>query len=302
MAWASLVRRSIEAWGPSRRPESAEVEKYLRERTDLDEFLDKTSSTLMFWFFQRREVFLSQQTMTKWEGDRLDDYVVFPVFPGFVTRDKCFFISHFWRQEDHPDPNGEDLRLHQTSLTPASWSYIWVDWSCLPQHPRSDIEEAYFRRALTTIPAIITNCRFTWFYPNFQPRLWILFEVAQYFLTTLAFRNPPDHVLPQDMRPFKRHIDEMEQDGVQSVLARYGYMASLDRDREYLTSWLDLIILLKRINLDVFGVRALCDNMALYPWMGGMTVSTANVTIELRRWEGVLVVGQNTYTFKPVPE
>jgi hypothetical protein len=58
-----------------------------------------------FWFFQRREIFLSQRRMTKWSRDRLDDYVLLLAAPGFVTRRYCFFESHFWRTQDHPDPN-----------------------------------------------------------------------------------------------------------------------------------------------------------------------------------------------------
>lgn len=270
--------------------------------SDLDDLLADSPYVSMFWFFQRREAFLSQRIMTGWDRDRLDDYVLLPAIPGFVTRGECYFISHFWRTEGHPDPAGMDLRLSQQQLQSDRWSYIWVDWSCLPQHPRSDTEETYFRQALNSMPAISSNCSFHWNYLPFQPRLWVLFEVAQYFLTTLPISSPPDHMFPDDVRLFKCHIDEMEQHGVQPVLARYGYRASFDRDREYLTSWLDLLILLKRIRLDIFNVRALFDSMTCQPWEPRIISVTPSSVIELRRWEGVLVVRQEIHTFQPFPE
>lgn len=55
---------------------------------------------------------MSQERMEKWSRDKLDDYVLLPALPGFVTRKECFFISRFWHTRDHPDPDGEYLRLH----------------------------------------------------------------------------------------------------------------------------------------------------------------------------------------------
>jgi hypothetical protein len=121
--------------------------------------------------------------MKKWSRDVLDDYVLLPASPGFVMRRDCFFVSHFWRTQDHPDLDGEYLHLHQAELESQTWSYIWVDWTCMPQSPRLLPEEAYFHRYLQTMSGIIRNCSFTYFYPPFEPRLWILYEITEYVLT-----------------------------------------------------------------------------------------------------------------------
>ncbi|KAK0624280.1 hypothetical protein B0T14DRAFT_536793 [Immersiella caudata] len=138
-AWASLVRRSIEA------------QKEIRTE-NTPKMLDIL------------------QQMQKWSRDRLDDYVLLPATPGFTR--------------DDPDPDGKYLRLHQNELQSQSWSYVWVDWSCIPQHPRSDREGVYFLPSLQTMPSIIRNSGFAWFYPRFEPRLWILFKIAEHILTS----------------------------------------------------------------------------------------------------------------------
>lgn len=184
VSWRSLVRRSLEAWDSLDQLTLTGMnpKNFIHDYIDLDDFLTKSGSmgTLMFWFFQRREAFLSQKTMTKWSRDRLDDYILLPASHGYVTRTECFFVSHFWQSDNDPDPGGKYLKLVQMELALQSWSYVFVDWTCLPQCPRSDTEKAYFLRALETMPAIIRNCGFMWNYPPFKPKLWILYEVAEY--------------------------------------------------------------------------------------------------------------------------
>lgn len=162
VAWDSLVSRSVEAWYPPYKPTHAMAEDFLRSYTDLDDFLVKSGSmgTLTFWFFQRREAFLLQQIMTKWSRDRLDDYILLPALHGFVMRTECFFVSHYWQSQTDPDPGGKYLELVQRDLGLQSWSYAWVDWTCLPQHPRSDTEATYFRRALETNASNHSQLRF----------------------------------------------------------------------------------------------------------------------------------------------
>ena len=93
--WASLVHRSIEARNEIRTHDVPKVLDILQHWTSLDEFLEEAPKTVMFWFFQRREAFLSQKTMQKWSRDRLYDYVLLPTTPGYVLRSNCFFASHF---------------------------------------------------------------------------------------------------------------------------------------------------------------------------------------------------------------
>jgi hypothetical protein len=236
---------------------------------------------------------MSQKRMKKWSRDELDDYVLLPATPGFVTRVDCFFVSHFWRTQDHPDPDGEYLRLNQAELESQTWSYIWVDWTCMPQSPRSLPEEAYFHRCLRTISGIIRNCGFTYFYPPFEPRLWILYEITEYVLTSSG-----DIVKILDIELFLQHIDEMFETGVQATLAKRGYRCSYDRDRQYLTSWLELIVLLSRLHFDIGGVRRIMDNMT---WSHTVPIQMYR-GVQLQRFEGTLVVHGKVHTFTPFPQ
>lgn len=164
VAWPSLVSRSIAAWDDLATNEQPTRNDFprsmLEECHSLDDFLVQGGKPLMLWFFQQRSAFMSQKRMKKWSRSELDDYVLLPSLPGFVTRHDCFFVSPFWRTQNHPDPDGEYLRSHQAELESQTWSYIWVDWTCMPQSPRSLPEEAYFHRCLRTMPGIIRNCGF----------------------------------------------------------------------------------------------------------------------------------------------
>lgn len=96
--WSALVRRSLDAWGEPNRKRLPVAEEFLRSYANLDGFLSRSGEELelMFWFFQRRESFMLQSRMNPWSRDRLDEYVLFPAFNGFVTRAEFFFASHFW--------------------------------------------------------------------------------------------------------------------------------------------------------------------------------------------------------------
>lgn len=294
--WASLVHRSIEARKEIRTQNVPKLLDILEHWTTLDEFLEESPKTVLFWFFQRRDAFLSQKTMQRWSRDRLDDYVLLPATPGFVLRTNCFFASHFWQTKDNPDPDGKHLRLLQNELQPQSWSYIWVDWTCIPQHPRSERENAYFLRSLQTMPAIIRNSGFIWYYPPFEARLWILFEMAEYLLT--AEGGWP--VTP-DNKEFVDHIKEMLEVGVSPVLEKHGYKCSYDRDKEFLTSWLEALVLLRRLRIDINSIRSLMDTLTWYPTLQVTVLHTPAGVIEFCRYEGTLELNGNRHKFTPFP-
>jgi len=288
-AWTSLVSRSIASWDELATAHQARG--FLQQCDSLDDFL-QGKSPLMFWFFQLRSAFASQKRMKKWSRDNLDDYILLPASNGFVMRSECFFVSHFWQTKENPDPVGTYLRLHQKELEPQNWSYIWVDWTCMPQEPRSGPEEAYFKRCLKTVPSIIRNCGFIYFYPPYEPRLWILYEVTEYVLTCDGgLATTPD------VEEFLKHVDEMIETGVQATLAKHGYGCSFERDKQYLTSWLELIVLMRRLSLDVGIIRQIMDHMTWFnmqvQWYPGM---------ELRRFDGVLVVNGVEHKFTPFPQ
>jgi hypothetical protein len=293
-AWRSLVTRSIAAWDnvstTERTPGKELPRAFLQKCHALEDFLDPDENLLMFWFFQRRSAFMSQERIKKWSRDELDDYVLLPALPGFVTRQDCFFVSHFWRTQDHPDPDGEYLRLHQAELESQIWSYIWVDWACMPQSPRSFLEDAYFHRCLRTMSGIIRNCGFTYFYPSFEPRLWILYEIAEYVLTCEG-----DIPVTPDIELYLQHVDEMTKIGVQATLGKHGYRCSYDGDRQYLTSWLELLVLLKVLRFTVDTIRRIMDGMT---WFNCVQCYPG---VELNRFEGTLVVSGRMHTFTPFP-
>ncbi|KAJ5031427.1 hypothetical protein J3E73DRAFT_428573 [Bipolaris maydis] len=227
-------------------------EDLLSEYHSLDEFLAESPHSATFWFFQSRDAFISQNRFRKWSREVLDDYVLLLAMSGYVQRKDCFFISHFWRERQNPDPDGQTLRLHQAQIGPQEWLYIWVDWTCLPQHPRSGPEETYFSHGLRTMTG--------------------------YHLTSFGgIEKTPDIEL------FLQHIDEMIEKGVQKTLEKHRYHCYEDRDRQYLTSWLELLVLFRRLKIDLV--------FLIYPGL-----------LELHRYEGSLVYLGNKHTFTPFPK
>jgi hypothetical protein len=139
----SLVQRSISAWNGINyvaEDKDEAIPKYtdmLRNIQSLQDLLE----TREFWFFQRRECFLKQKLLAKWDPAALDEYILLPIHYGFVNNKECFFVSHYWHTEEHPDPKGTDMHLFQMDLQGLEWSYIWVDWTCMPQSPRDSAQE-----------------------------------------------------------------------------------------------------------------------------------------------------------------
>ncbi|KFY33102.1 hypothetical protein V495_08431 [Pseudogymnoascus sp. VKM F-4514 (FW-929)] len=301
-SWRSLVSRSIAAWDNLATTDQTIYKStylpkcVLEECHSLDDFFKQNGKPQVFWFFQQRSAFMSQERMKKWSRNELDDYILLPASPGFVSRRDCFFVSHFWQTQEDPDPDGEYLRLHQAELEPQAWSYIWVDWTCMPQSPRLPREQVYFRRCLGTMSGIIRNCGFIYFYPPFKPRLWILYEITEFALTSSG-----EIAITPDIKLFLQHMDEMVTIGVQPTLAKHGYCCSFDHDRQYLTSWLELLVLLRRLDFDVDRVRRIMDTVT---WLKSSHVFNylgASVA-ELNMFEGTLVLDGERHTFTPFPQ
>ncbi|TVY79284.1 hypothetical protein Focb16_v009617 [Fusarium oxysporum f. sp. cubense] len=299
-AWNSLVHRSLEAWGSLNKDHPTLPANILRSFASLEDFLSGSSGSLMFWFFQRREAFLLQKSMTKWSSKNLEDYIILPASTGFVTRTECFFVSHFWQTNDDPDPDGKYLRLIQENLQPQTWSYVWVDWSCIPQYPRTQNEETYFLRGIQTMSGIIRNSGFVWFYPPFRPRLWILYEVAEYVLTIDDSADTISYMgASEDSSMFSEHIREMLEQGVRPTLEKYGYICSYERDKEFLTSWLEVLVLLRKLCLDIDDIRASLDYLTWFPRTKKMYRPTTKGLMEMSRYEGTLVINGDCYQFSP---
>jgi len=106
--------------------------------------------------------------------------------------------------------------------------------------------------------------------------------------------------MTSDIKPFLQHIDEMLEIGVQATLVKHDYRCSYDGDRQYLTSWLELLVLLKRLIYDIDTIRTIMDNMT---WMHtAQSHRYPGAELEIHKFEGTLVVHGKTHTFTPFPQ
>jgi hypothetical protein len=97
---------------------------------------------------------------------------------GELRGELCHFLSHRWLSPEHPDPDGKQLALLRQRMGPHDW--CWVDYTCLPQRPRTPEEEALFRRSMRLLPSfmfgrefIVLRCRSDAYFE----RAWCYFEL-----------------------------------------------------------------------------------------------------------------------------
>jgi len=296
VAFQSLINRSIAAWqainyvGPERGDERIAVinDNALRLRSyhSLEEVLMRRQ----YWFFQLRESFMRQKVLLKWDPTRLDDYILFPITYGFVNKRDCFFVSHYWLTREHPDPQAVDLVQIQQDLKDQEWSYVWVDWTCVPQLPRTELQQEYFNRMLGNTQMLVRDCGFEWRFPAFEPRGWILHEVAEYVL------NHRNFTWTDDIRPFIHHITEMIKDGVQPVIEKYGYRCARQDDLNLVVGWLEMTVLLFKLLPDVMERRRICD-IIHGPYVGTLTDYGTGMNID--KVNGVILYQGKTHRFTP---
>lgn len=294
-AFQSLVDRSIAAWssliyvGKDRVEVTENLVGILRKIPSLDALL---KSDEMFWFFQLRGSFIQQKLLMKWNPDSLDAYVLLPLHYGFANNQNCFFISHYWHSAEHPDPLGNDMRLFLEDLGQAEWSYVWVDWTCMPQAPRSETQKYYFKKMLRFIPGLVRDCAFEWRFPAFAPRAWILYEVAEYML------NHYNYIITDDIKPFLLHVTEMVHEGVHPVLSKYGYACTNGSDIPFIVGWLEILVILSRLVPNV-GMRQEILDWLNKDIVGSYTV--ASLGLEINKSEGVVTERNGTkHKFTPV--
>lgn len=145
---------------------------------------------------------------------------------------------------------------------------------------------------------IIRNCGFMWFYPPFEARIWILYEIAEFVLT-----SSEDFEATPDIREFKDHIQEMVQTSVSSVLAKYSYTCTHDRDKAFLTSWLEILVLLTRLRIGIIDRRRFMDNMTWSPTAKTIEYHAAGgIILEFKKFQGTLIRNGECYTFTPFPK
>ncbi|KAI1813018.1 hypothetical protein GGS20DRAFT_555056 [Poronia punctata] len=88
----------------------------------------------------------------------------------------------------------------------------------------------------------------------------------------------------------------MEKEGVRPTLDKYGYKCSHARDAEFLTSWLELLVLLRRLPLHMDIVRKLIRGLAWRP--GGWKYYDI---FHLSTDEGILDLEDGRHMFTPFP-
>lgn len=295
-AFQSLVARSIAAWRSIRfatKNREELIEKYSAMLPKLKSIDDLLGANPKYWFFQTRENFMSQTALAKWDSDCLERYIVLPVDCGFANNTDCFFISHYWRTPSHPDPDGIDLSLLRQDLEGQEWSYVWLDWTCLPQVPRSQAEERYFRQMLQCIPLVVQDCAFVWRYPEFEPRAWVLFEIAVFLLNHHYCDSPTE-----DMKPFALHIKKMvESTGVIPTLKEYGYRCADDSDLTLVTGWLEILVILHKAVPDVLLRQEILDHIH-NPSVGSFSNPFSGLGVD--KSAGTITLNGTTHKFTPV--
>ena len=79
--------------------------------------------------------------------------------------------------------------------------------------------------------------------------------------------------MTSDIEPFLKHIDEMPKTGVQATLEKHKHRCSYDRDRQYLTSWLELLVLLQRSHFSIDMIRQMMDHMTWFSYPSDSNLS-----------------------------
>ncbi|PPR04498.1 LOW QUALITY PROTEIN: hypothetical protein CVT26_002409 [Gymnopilus dilepis] len=297
----SLVDRSIAAWHTInyRRSEEERLAvindkaRLLRSFQSLEDLFRRRD----YWFFQLRESFMRQKALLKWDPSRLDEYILLPISYGFINNQDCFFSLLLTRE--HPDPKATDLVQIQQDLKNEKWTYVWVDWTCMPQLPRTELEQEYFNRMLQYIHMLVRDCAYEWRFPAFEPRGWIIFEVAEYVL------NHKNFIWTDDNRPFINHIIQMTRDGVRPVMEKYGYRCARQGDVNLVIGWLELSIILFKILPDDVDVRQEIRDWIDAPHTGGFDIIAPGPEIlgnglSIDKVNGIISYQGKTYRFTPV--
>ncbi|KAH0563380.1 hypothetical protein GP486_002054 [Trichoglossum hirsutum] len=296
-SFQSLINRSIEILprgGASAIQQAVDKHTaFLKSLKSLDELLAAKENPV--WFFQHRKSFMQQTTFQRWNPNSLERYVLLPVEGGFANSEDCIFISHYWRTQSHPDPDGEDLRQLQQLLNDGFWSraaFLWVDWTCLPQRERTAPQQQYFSRVLASIPRLVRDCTFMAQFPEFRPRLWILFEVAAF-----TFNRAEAVGLPCT-DPFRKHLLQMKGDGVRLVLDKYHYNCTNKGDREWVITSLEILLALRKTVPSIHTRRQILnaiDNSAV------RSCAHQEAGVEIDKERGILKANGTTYQFNPLP-
>ncbi|KAF8250245.1 hypothetical protein K440DRAFT_659687 [Wilcoxina mikolae CBS 423.85] len=270
-AFQSLVERSITAWNSLNyigEDQTDIVRKHIGMLRSLSS-METLLGNHQFWFFQLKESFIRQKLLMKWDPVRLGEFIFLPIHYGFVNNQDCFFVSHYWHTREHPDPEGHDMCLFLEDLAQVEWSYIWVDWTCMPQAPRSEVQRTYFKKMLQSIPMLVVD----------------------YVL------NHAEYTVTDDIKPFISHVVEMAKDGVRPVVSKYGYVCTNGGDLPLVIGWLEVLIILAKVVPNA-GTRQEIFNWINRDYVGSYANPVLGIEIDKAR--GVISCNGTTYEFTPV--
>jgi len=68
-------------------------------------------------------------------------------------------VSYVWESSEHADPNGTQADALRAWLrVNPKIQFVWIDWCCLPQKPRTTKEEADFKHGLAHVNMVYLAC------------------------------------------------------------------------------------------------------------------------------------------------
>lgn len=117
---------------------------------------------------------------------------------------------------------------------------------------------------------------------------------------TRGFKQPKQKT-SEDLQITSRRCYRSECD--RHLINKYGYRCTYDRDMKFLTSWLEILVLLRNLDIDILSVRRLLDSLTWHPTAKSTVVQTTKGAVELCRYEGSLKFLRNgeLHMFTPFP-
>lgn len=215
----------------------------LKKKVTLQQVMDRTMI-----FFVRRDAVLRMKKFVVWEEMNPKDWFIVPLDEGFINNSDFQFFSHFWRTKEHPDPDAVDLKNlkeiweKEDKLT----KYIWIDFCCIPQLSRSNIEQEYCNRVLGAIPLLIQECCFSWIYEekDDRNRVWIFYEMMVNSLLhldkiPLTDDNKKYHDLIVEFFTLEKPLEQF--------LAKHKFSTASSGDLDYIIKYLSIIMKLRTL-------------------------------------------------------
>ena len=104
-------------------------------------------------------------------------------------------------------------------------------------------------------------------------------------------------MLTDDIRPFISHLGEMTKNGVKAVISKYNYACTNKGDMTLLIGWLELLVILHRVDLDVSQRQDILD-LVQRAEVG--SISIPPIGLEIDKNEGFVLYKGVRYEFTPV--